>query len=277
MSKCHFFVSNWPVKSPYLPHRALIQLVSPNIIVKILLEMHSKNSKKNTVSSERTFGYKRSVVSFCYIIDCMLNGKLHRFTSISGQDRNKPLPYNPASPVREQLLESFQTSLRNLRTSYLDSYILHSPLSTLEETLEAWKVLGALQDEGRVHLIGVSNAYKVSILQAMAQERPVQVVQNRWYEKNGWDKDVFRYCKENGVMYQYVYSFHNFGWMKLSGLLRPIQIILDSNRITETSPTSYIACGSGQAEVYSRAGLLQVCAGKRRHTPCWQQERGSDA
>lgn len=77
----------------------------------------------------------------------------------------------------------------------------------MEETLEAWKVLCFLQDEGSVRYIGVSNTYKVSILQAIGQQRPVQVVQNRWYERNGWDKDVFRYCKENGVMYQYVPSF----------------------------------------------------------------------
>ena len=125
---------------------------------------------------------------------------------MSGQDRNKPLPYDPTTPVREQVLASFKTSLRNLRTSYLDSYILHSPLPTMEETLEAWRVLGALQDEGNVRLIGVSNTYKVATLQALAQERPVQVVQNRWYERNDWDKDVVQYCKQNGIMYQCVES-----------------------------------------------------------------------
>ncbi len=128
-----------------------------------------------------------------------------RFTSIRGQDALKPLPYDPQKPVREQVLQSFATSLKNLHTDYLDSYVLHGPLETIERTLEAWKTMGSLQDEGKVHLIGVSNAYEVGLLRTLEQERPVQVVQNRWYEKNGWDKDVVGYCKEHGIMYQCVF------------------------------------------------------------------------
>jgi len=32
--------------------------------------------------------------------------------------------------------------------------------------------------------------------------RKVQVVQNRWYEGNMWDPDVWRYCKDHGIEYQ---------------------------------------------------------------------------
>jgi diketogulonate reductase-like aldo/keto reductase len=85
---------------------------------------------------------------------------------------------------------SFQNSLVNLHTTYVDSYILHSPLKTIEHTLEAWRALIALQDEGKVRMIGVS------------RERKVQVVQNRWYEGNGWDKQVLNYCREHDIQYQ---------------------------------------------------------------------------
>lgn len=60
----------------------------------------------------------------------------------------------------------------------------------------------ALQDEGKVRKIGVSNTYNVELLEALAAERPVQVVQNRWYEGNHWDRDVYRYCRKNGTQYQ---------------------------------------------------------------------------
>jgi len=79
---------------------------------------------------------------------------------------------------------------------------LHTPLDTLELTLEAWRVLISLQDEGKVHKIGLSNVYDVSILKALEAERQIQVVQNRWYKGNGWDKDVCMYCRENGIQYQ---------------------------------------------------------------------------
>jgi diketogulonate reductase-like aldo/keto reductase len=127
-----------------------------------------------------------------------------RYTSIGGQDVNKPLPYNPEDPIKTQVETSFQKSLANLRTNYLDSYILHSPLKTIEHTLEAWRTLIALQDAGKVHMIGVSNTYDVNILHALSRERKVQVVQNRWYEGNDWDKQVLNYCKEHEIQYQYV-------------------------------------------------------------------------
>ncbi len=98
-----------------------------------------------------------------------------RFTSIGGQDTSQPLPYNPSSTIEAQIRSSLATSLRQLRTTYLDSYVLHSPLETYAETLEAWRVLVGFQDE---------------------------VVQNRWYERNSWDREVVEWCRANGAQYQ---------------------------------------------------------------------------
>ena len=86
-----------------------------------------------------------------------------------------------------QVRGSIATSLRQLRTTYLDSYILHSPLETYAKTLRAWRVLVALQDEGCVRAICLSNAYDPTLLVRLGEDsgRAVQVVQNRWYERNG--------------------------------------------------------------------------------------------
>ena len=116
----------------------------------------------------------------------------------------KPIPYNSADPIKTQVLSSCQKSLTNLGTTYVDSYLLHSPFPALDQTLEAWKALAQLQDEGKVKLIGVSNTYDVRILAALDKARKVQVVQNRWHEGNDWDKKVLNYCKENRIMYQSV-------------------------------------------------------------------------
>ncbi|KAF9446559.1 Aldo/keto reductase [Macrolepiota fuliginosa MF-IS2] len=125
-----------------------------------------------------------------------------KFSPVSGQDTTQPIPYNPSDPIRKQIIASFTKSLTNLHTTYLDSYLLHSPLQTDQQTLEAWQTLSTLQDEGKVKLIGVSNTYDVRILATLCKVRKVQVVQNRWYEGNGWDKSVFGFCKEHGIMYQ---------------------------------------------------------------------------
>ncbi|CBZ52566.1 putative aldo/keto reductase family oxidoreductase [Neospora caninum Liverpool] len=78
-----------------------------------------------------------------------------KFTPLEGQDRTKPLPYNPHASVHEQVQQSLQTSLANLKVDYLDSVLLHSPLRTLEKTLEAWRSLEEAVDEGVVRLLGI--------------------------------------------------------------------------------------------------------------------------
>ena len=69
----------------------------------------------------------------------------------------------------------------------------------------AWKELCRIRDEGVVRAIGLSNTYDVDVVRKLStgeEGRGVEVVQNRWYERNGWDKDVAGYCRENGIMYQ---------------------------------------------------------------------------
>ena len=127
-----------------------------------------------------------------------------RFTPIGGQDVSQSRPYDPSSAVEAQLRSSLATSLRHLRTPYLDSYVLHSPLETYAKTLEAWRVLISIQDEGLVRLIGLSNTYDPTVLVRLGEDsgRAVQVVQNRWYERNGWDREVVKWCHANGAQYQ---------------------------------------------------------------------------
>lgn len=137
-------------------------------------------------------------------IVCLHVPYMRRFTPIGGQDLNKPIPYNAKDAVKDQIAASLRVSLRNLRTCYIDSYLLHSPLKTVQATLEAWRALMAAQDAGSVRKIGVSNVYDVRILAALGELRKVQVVQNRWYEGNMWDPDVWKYCKNHGIEYQLV-------------------------------------------------------------------------
>ncbi len=47
------------------------------------------------------------------------------------------LPYDPKASLSEQVAQSFQTSLKNLQTPYLDCLVLHSPLPNHQQTLEA--------------------------------------------------------------------------------------------------------------------------------------------
>tara|TARA_B100001093_G_scaffold254275_1_gene243240 strand:+ start:219 stop:1073 length:855 start_codon:yes stop_codon:yes gene_type:complete len=65
--------------------------------------------------------------------------------------------------------QSVENSLRNLRTDYLDLYLLHRP-SPLLDTKEAVIALEALRDEGKIKAWGVSN-FTPSQLQLIATQR----------------------------------------------------------------------------------------------------------
>ncbi|KAK8853093.1 hypothetical protein IAR55_003794 [Kwoniella newhampshirensis] len=87
-----------------------------------------------------------------------------KFTSIDGQDRSQPLPYDPKAPIPEQVKQSFATSLKNLGVEYIDSVVLHSPLPTRDQTLQAYRTLEDFVSEGKVRKLGVSNCYDPKLL-----------------------------------------------------------------------------------------------------------------
>jgi diketogulonate reductase-like aldo/keto reductase len=52
-----------------------------------------------------------------------------KFTPLPGQNPNR-IPYDPNDSLEQQIATSFEVPHRNLQTNYIDSYILHSPISS---------------------------------------------------------------------------------------------------------------------------------------------------
>jgi len=126
-----------------------------------------------------------------------------KYTPIGGQDPNN-VPYDPKSPVAEQIRTSLGVSLKNLKTEYLDSWVMHSPLNSIEETVAAWRVMEEAVDEGRVHQLGISNCYSLDNFRYLYQNARIKpkVLQNRFYSDSNFDTELRKFCKENGVKYQ---------------------------------------------------------------------------
>jgi diketogulonate reductase-like aldo/keto reductase len=127
-----------------------------------------------------------------------------KFTHVDGQDDR--LPYDEGAPPALQVAQSFESSLEHLRTSYLDSYVLHGPSlrdRLSDEDWQIWEAMSELQRAGRTRLIGVSN---VSLPQVVELCRPGGVkpafVQNRCYARSGWDREIRALCREQGIAYQ---------------------------------------------------------------------------
>ncbi|KAL3931995.1 MAG: hypothetical protein SGBAC_011054 [Bacillariaceae sp.] len=126
-----------------------------------------------------------------------------KFTAPGGQDPSN-MPYDASAPLKEQMLTSLETSLKNLQTTYLNSWVLHSPLPTIDETMEAWRIMENELQNGRVHQLGVSNCYSLEKFQSIYNQAKIKpkVLQNRFYQDSNFDTELRKFCKEHEITYQ---------------------------------------------------------------------------
>lgn len=126
-----------------------------------------------------------------------------KFTPYPGQDPSR-VPYDPKAPLAEQVAQSFASSLQNLKTGYVDSLVLHSPMRDAKSLAEVWTAMEAIAERGGARQLGISNCYSLAYLEhlwATAKIRPA-VVQNRFYAATAYDVNIRRFCLEHGMIYQ---------------------------------------------------------------------------
>lgn len=130
-----------------------------------------------------------------------------KFTPLAGQDPNK-IPYDPAQSLSIQVKQSSEASLRNLKTEYLDSLVLHSPLFPYSHLEQVWSAMEELYRQGITKQLGISNCYDLELLQKLYRESEVKptVVQNRFYDESGYDRELRAWCDEVGILYQSFWS-----------------------------------------------------------------------
>ena len=126
-----------------------------------------------------------------------------KFTPLSGQDPER-IPYDAKASLAEQVAQSFQTSLRNLKTTYLDCLILHSPLTNQQKMEEVWQAMENIFESGGTKQLGISNCYNLEqfkLLYRNAKIKPA-VIQNRFYDKTQYDGTLRDFCQQQGIIYQ---------------------------------------------------------------------------
>jgi diketogulonate reductase-like aldo/keto reductase len=119
------------------------------------------------------------------------------------------MPYHPLDPLEMQIHTSIASSLKNLRPdedsdedSYLDCLLLHSPLPTPEQTLQAWSIMESYVPH-KIKSLGISNV-TLPLLQAIYENAKVKpsVVQNRFYPQTRYDVPLRAFCERNNITYQ---------------------------------------------------------------------------
>ncbi|KAL3458945.1 NADP-dependent oxidoreductase domain-containing protein [Aspergillus heterothallicus] len=133
-----------------------------------------------------------------------------KFTSAHGQNP-EDMPYNPEDSIADQVHASIKSSLYNLRPSaapesaedtYIDTLVLHSPLPTMAQTLEAWTALETYVPRV-IRNLGISNTTLPILreLSSLVKVKPT-VVQNRFYGGTQYDVPLRAYCRERKMVYQ---------------------------------------------------------------------------
>lgn len=130
-----------------------------------------------------------------------------KFTPLAGHDPAR-IPYDPREPLPTQVAQSFERSLYNLQTSYLDSLVLHSPLFPYAHLKSVWGAMERIVDSGGALRIGISNCYDLDLLKRLYDDAQIKpsIVQNRFYDQSGYDVELRRWCDERGIIYQSFWS-----------------------------------------------------------------------
>ena len=127
-----------------------------------------------------------------------------KFTPANGHDQR--IPYDPTESLTTQVKQSFESTLKNLHTDHLDSYLLHGPYTQPglgDEDWEVWSAIEELYKAGKARFIGISNVniIQLKLLSEKAEIKPM-VVQNRCFANQGWDSEIRGFCKTNQIAYE---------------------------------------------------------------------------
>jgi diketogulonate reductase-like aldo/keto reductase len=153
---------------------------------------------------------------------------------------NPPYPEYEGQNAEEACHLSFLRSLENLKTLYLDAFLINAPEITPDSMLPLLKLLMRLKDSKKTRYAGVCNIATVETLSQLHRAVPgaIQIVQNPLHSP--WDPEyrIPRYCREHGIQYN---TFNT-----LTG----------SDRIVKSPPLKSIAEENGTTP---QVAFLQYC------------------
>jgi 2,5-diketo-D-gluconate reductase A len=93
-----------------------------------------------------------------------------------------------------------EESLRKLRTSYVDLYLLHLPSPSKERYLESWRACEDLLAEGRVRSIGVSNLTVAHLAWLAEQSETVPAVNQVELHPSFQQDELRKYHHSQGII-----------------------------------------------------------------------------
>ncbi len=110
---------------------------------------------------------------------------------------NKYSSFMQSHTVDEVVRYKVETSLRDLRTDYIDSLLIHTPLGDYNESI--WEALLKLKKEGKVRYIGVSNFCKRHIDKLVEQTNVCPSINEIYISPIGTKQSQVEYAYEKNI------------------------------------------------------------------------------
>lgn len=104
------------------------------------------------------------------------------------------------SGTDERVKKSINSSLKALDLKYIDLYLIHFPLASVDENLRVWRVLEDYVDQGLIKSIGVSN-FNSDQLKHLIDHANVKPVLNQFLSSpSQHHQELIDFCKDHDII-----------------------------------------------------------------------------
>jgi len=123
-----------------------------------------------------------------------------KFTTPAGHTTLCPYALDDSIHVKVQ--KSLEMSLRKLGLDHVDTLLMHGPMPTMQQTLEAWKAMES-HIGSKVRHLGLCNVSveEADAVWAAATIKPA-VIQNRFWKRTTYGLPMRDFCQKRGLIYQ---------------------------------------------------------------------------
>jgi diketogulonate reductase-like aldo/keto reductase len=97
----------------------------------------------------------------------------------------------------QSTFRAFEKSLEKLQTDYIDLYLIHWPKGEL--SVETWKAMEELYEQGRIRAIGVSNFLVHQLKHLIANSQIKPMVNQFEFHPRLIQPDLLKFCKDNQI------------------------------------------------------------------------------
>ncbi|XP_052746728.1 9,11-endoperoxide prostaglandin H2 reductase-like [Bicyclus anynana] len=177
-----------------------------------------------TIDYALQYGFRLFDTAEVYGNEKLLSNAFRLLLPKYGLDRDEIFITTKLAPIANDdrfVLETFERSLENLETEYIDLYMLQYPASANSDPtspknkqmrVSNWLAITKLYDQSKIRAIGVSN-FNINHLMELTEVMAVGPVVNQieWHPYY-YKPEMLKYCTDNNILIQ---AYSSFGGLSL--------------------------------------------------------------